>query len=70
VHGHANTQCLHSAGLGNWKLDGAARGAIKGGGSRGAARGVVVGCLAPTSRRCSGDDSDRSAQVGDAMPQW
>jgi hypothetical protein len=45
-------------GLGSWRLDGAAHGASKEGGSRGAARGVVAGYLAPASLWFSGDDSD------------
>jgi hypothetical protein len=43
-----------------------ARSVSKGGGSRGAARGVVVGCLAPASRWCSGDDSYRPVRGCDA----
>jgi hypothetical protein len=54
--GHA--ACM---GLGSWRLDGAARGAHKGGGGRGATQGVVAGCLAPASRLCSGNDTDRPA---------
>jgi hypothetical protein len=69
AHGCASARCLHGAGLGSWRRDGAARGASKGGGSRGAARGVVTGCLAPTSRWYNGDDSNRSAQQDDVMPQ-
>jgi hypothetical protein len=52
--------------LGSWMLDGAARSASKGGGSR----GVVIGCLALTSRWCSGNDSDWPAQQGDVTPRW
>jgi hypothetical protein len=36
VHGHASARCLGGAGLGSWRLDGATRGANKGGESRGA----------------------------------
>jgi hypothetical protein len=46
AHGRANAWCLPSVGLWSWWLDGAARGAGKEGGSRGAMRGIVVGCLA------------------------
>jgi hypothetical protein len=70
VHGRVSARCLRGAGLGSWRLDGATCGASKGGGSRGTARGVVTGCLAPASRRCSGDDSDRPAQQGNIAPQW
>jgi hypothetical protein len=54
AHGRASTWCLRGAGLWSWRLDGAARGASKEGGSR----GVVTGCLALASRWFSGDDSD------------
>jgi hypothetical protein len=70
THGRASARCLRGAGLDNWKLDGAARGASKEGGSRGVARGVVAGCLAPTSRQCNDNDSDRPTQQGDATPRW
>jgi hypothetical protein len=70
VYGCANARCLCGAWLGSWRLDGAANGASKGGGSKGTTRGVVIGCLAPASRWCSGDDSDRLAQQGDTTPRW
>jgi hypothetical protein len=37
VHGRGSARCLRDAGLGSWRLDGAARGASKGGGRRGVA---------------------------------
>jgi hypothetical protein len=58
----ASTPCLCGARLGSWKLDKAARGVSKEGGSRGAARGVVTGCLALASRRFSDDDSNQPTQ--------
>jgi hypothetical protein len=69
VHGHASAWCLRGAGLGSWRLDGAAHVSSKEGGSRGTARGIVIGCLAPASCWFSGDDSDRSTQQDDATPR-
>jgi hypothetical protein len=69
AHGRHSAWCLCGAGLGSWRLDGAARGASKEGGSRGAARGVVAGCLEPASRRFSSNDSDQPTQQDDAMPR-
>jgi hypothetical protein len=69
AHGRASAWCLRGAGLGSWRLDWAAHGASKEGGSRGAARGFVAGCLAPASQWFSGDDSDRPTQQNDATPR-
>jgi hypothetical protein len=48
----------------------AARGVSKEGGSKGAARDLVAGCLVPASWRRSGLNSGRLAQRGDATPRW
>jgi hypothetical protein len=42
THERASAWCLRGVGLGSWRLDGDARSASKGGGSRGAARKLVV----------------------------